>query len=87
MTWGNFVEVIWPSIKAWRDNTDDTTVEDAKCQAEKEADMPVYAESPVEGTFGDYNQLAIQFGYVTLFAPTYPMVVVLAFLSNLVEIR
>jgi len=39
------------------------------------------------GTFGDYNQLAIQFGYVTLFAPTYPMVVVLAFLSNLVEIR
>ena len=87
MTWGNFTEVIWPSIKAWRDNTDDTTVEDAKCQAEKEADMPVYAESPVEGTFGDYNQLAIQFGYVTLFAPTYPMVVVLAFLSNLVEIR
>eukprot|EP00002_Diphylleia_rotans_P039686 TRINITY_DN9264_c0_g1_i2.p1 TRINITY_DN9264_c0_g1~~TRINITY_DN9264_c0_g1_i2.p1 ORF type:complete len:225 (+),score=38.66 TRINITY_DN9264_c0_g1_i2:55-729(+) len=37
--------------------------------------------------FDDYNEMVIQFGYVTLFAPAFPLASLLALLNNIVEIR
>jgi hypothetical protein len=49
---------------------------------EHQSRMPVY-----EGTFDDFNDRAIQFGYIVLFAPAYPLAPLLALINNIVEIR
>jgi Ca2+-binding EF-hand superfamily protein len=38
-------------------------------------------------TFDDFEEMAIQFGYLSLFAPAYPMAPLLALLKNIYEIR
>ncbi len=40
-----------------------------------------------EGTFEDYLEMFIQFGYVTLFSSAYPLAGLCALLNNLIEIR
>ena len=40
-----------------------------------------------ESTFDDYLELVVQFGYVMLFAPVFPIAALCAFLNNLIEIR
>lgn len=42
---------------------------------------------PYDGTFDDFNDRVIQFGYLVLFAPAFPMAPFLAFLNNVIEIR
>jgi hypothetical protein len=42
---------------------------------------------PYEGTFDDFNDRVIQFGYIVLFAPAYPLAPFLAFVNNIIEIR
>ena len=37
--------------------------------------------------FEDYNEMILQFGFVTLFAANFPFIGILAFVSDLVEIR
>jgi len=37
--------------------------------------------------FDDYNELSVQFGYICLFAPAFPLAPLLSFLSNFLEIR
>lgn len=39
------------------------------------------------GTFNDFNDRTVQFGYIVLFAPAFPAAPVLAFLNNILEIR
>jgi hypothetical protein len=48
---------------------------------------PPYIDNGVSGSFSDYNELALQFGYVVLFAPAFPLAPALALLSNIVENR
>lgn len=60
---------------------------EAKCQSvlskgELESCMYRY-----ESTFDDYLELVVQFGYVMLFAPVFPLAALCAFLNNLIEIR
>jgi hypothetical protein len=38
-------------------------------------------------TFNDFNDRTVQFGYIVLFAPAFPLAPLLAFINNLVEIR
>ena len=40
-----------------------------------------------QGTFDDFNQMVIQYGYLALFAPACPLAPVLAFVNNCTEIR
>lgn len=42
---------------------------------------------PYEGTFDDFNDRVIQFGYLVLFAPAFPLAPFFAFINNVVEIR
>lgn len=51
-------------------------------QATEEAEMEAY-----EGTYDDYLELFIQFGYVFLFSSVYPVAAFWALLNNLMEIR
>jgi len=39
------------------------------------------------GTFADFANLAIQFGYTTMFISAYPLATVMSFVSNYVELR
>eukprot|EP01052_Picozoa_sp_SAG31_P015569 SAG31_NODE_1004_length_10437_cov_2.754208_9_plen_257_part_00 len=49
---------------------------------EVEANLIAY-----EGTFDDFNDRVVQFGYLVLFAPAYPLAPLLAWLNNILEIR
>nr|XP_023025137.1 anoctamin-10-like [Leptinotarsa decemlineata] len=51
-------------------------------QAIQEGEMEAY-----EGTYDDYLELFIQFGYVFLFSSVYPIAALWAVLNNVVEIR
>lgn len=51
-------------------------------QAETEADMP-----PYEGTFDDYLELFLHFGYISLFSCVYPLASIWAFINNILETR
>ena len=51
-------------------------------QVEVEGSTPQY-----EGTFDDYLEMFIQFGYVTLFSSAYPLAGLCALLNNLIEVR
>ena len=42
---------------------------------------------PYAGTFDDFNDRVIQFGYLVLFAPAYSLAPLLAFINNVIEIR
>ena len=42
---------------------------------------------PYDGTFDDFNDRIIQFGYLVLFAPAFPLAPFLAFVNNVIEIR
>lgn len=45
-----------------------------------------YAD-PYHNTFDDFCEMAIQFGYLALFSPIYPMAPIFALLNNIVEMR
>eukprot|EP01048_Picozoa_sp_COSAG05_P010916 COSAG05_NODE_992_length_6265_cov_7.908693_1_plen_1089_part_00 len=42
---------------------------------------------PFESTFDEFNEMAVQFGYLALFAPAFPLAPFLALINNLFEIR
>lgn len=54
----------------------------AMSEAEEQSKMP-----PYESTFDDYNEMIIQWGYVTLFAAAFPLGPLFALLNNTVEMR
>ncbi|CAG0919431.1 unnamed protein product [Notodromas monacha] len=51
-------------------------------QAELELQMPKY-----DGTFEDYSELFIQFGYVAFFSSAFPLASLWALFNNIIEIR
>ena len=46
-----------------------------------------YDRGSTHGTFDDFNSLAIQFGFVCLFAPAFPLGALLALINNMVVMR
>jgi hypothetical protein len=43
--------------------------------------------APFEDTFAEYNEMIIQFGYITLFVAAFPLAPLLALANNVLEIR
>jgi len=80
----NFVELFVPWLKGKiqaKLNTDSNATTD-KSRPELE-----YELAPYESTFDDFDELVIQFGYVTLFVVAFPLAPLVALLSNIVEMR
>jgi len=54
-------------------------------------DLPKYEKeyslNPWEGLVDEYGEMVIQYGYLTLFAASFPLAPLLAFVNNIVEVR
>ena len=58
-----------------------------RMQIERELDREAYQLKNMDGTFADYQELMIQYGFVTLFAVAFPLAPLMAFFSNAFELR
>ncbi|RLN98032.1 hypothetical protein BBJ28_00011248 [Nothophytophthora sp. Chile5] len=90
LTSGNFFEVGLPWIKqklrkrsAGADG-DAAKMRREPSRIEEQLGLDVYDQ---KGTFDDYNEMIIQFGYVTLFVVAFPLAPVMALFNNFFEIR
>jgi len=76
----NFTEIGIPFIKKHILKKDEEHVDETLTAAEQEFQMEKY-----ESTLEDFDELVVQFGYVTLFAVAFPLTFLLAFINNAVE--
>ncbi|XP_075588899.1 anoctamin-8-like [Dermatophagoides farinae] len=90
---GNLNETLWPFLKeslllAWLSSS---KYSGDKCPNNDESEVSKgELESCMYGyhsTFDDYLEIVIQYGYVMLFTPVFPLAPLCAFLNNLIEIR
>ena len=63
-----------------------TDIEILRDQIDRQFQMPAYITRDVDGTLGDYLELAILFGYITLFAVAFPLSGVITFAAVVLEI-
>ncbi|GMF43157.1 unnamed protein product [Phytophthora fragariaefolia] len=85
LTSGNFFEAGLPWImkKLKRKNTKNSMAREPSA-IEQQMALDVYDQ---KGTFDDYNEMIIQFGYVTLFVVSFPLAPAFALFNNIFEIR
>ncbi|DAZ96612.1 TPA: hypothetical protein N0F65_000178 [Lagenidium giganteum] len=88
LTSGNFFEVGLPWIKQklGRSKHEEMSKSAGREPSTIELQMKLDVYD-MKGTFDDYNEMIIQFGYVTLFVVGFPLAPVLALLNNYFEIR
>lgn len=65
---------------------DMTKDEQIRYRIESEFILGKYESLEVDGTYSDYIEMMVQFGYVILFAIGFPMAPVLAMLNNIIEV-
>lgn len=58
-------------------------VDEEQCRAAQKQGIM----EPYEGTFDDYLEMFVQFGYVVLFSSVYPIAAFFGVINNLIEIR
>ena len=79
-----------PGETAWRPEdtkkTDGEQRNSSSCRQVSQVEVEG-SQTPYEGTFEDYLEMFIQFGYVTLFSSAYPLAGLCALLNNLIEVR
>ena len=68
--------------KKLREELGEGAVIAAMSAAEEESKLEKY-----EGVFAEYQEMVVQFGYVTLFAAAFPATAALALINNMIEIR
>merc|ERR1711916_76261 len=83
-----FLPIVMKRIKTWLATRNGEVDPNSENERNK---LPPYEEQsfyvPYEGTFEEYNEMIIQFGYITLFASAFPLAPILALINNIVEIR
>ncbi|EQC34252.1 hypothetical protein SDRG_08454 [Saprolegnia diclina VS20] len=90
LTSGNFFEAVLPYLKrrlrgkCSKPATPDDGETRAMSIVEDQMTLGVYDDM---GVFGDYNEMIIQYGYITLFVISFPLAPFLALLNNYFEIR
>lgn len=72
--------------KQYTNATQPAAYKSLKADLDKEMEKYEFLVCGLDGTFSEYLELMVQFGYNTLFAVAFPLAPFLAFLSNLVEI-
>ncbi|KAF0737038.1 hypothetical protein Ae201684P_000140 [Aphanomyces euteiches] len=84
---GNVREILLPRFYAWLSNRSvvkGVSVSDKVSEAEKQFFLSTYEFS---GTFDDYTEMIVQFGYCSLFVVSFPLTPLLALINNYMEIR
>jgi hypothetical protein len=83
----NFLELSKPIAKAKMAAKRESKIDPNIPQDGREKSQPEleYELEPYEGTFGDYEELVVQFGYVVLFVVAFPLAPALALGNNLLE--
>ncbi|KAF0688930.1 Aste57867_19534 [Aphanomyces stellatus] len=84
---GNVREILLPRLYAWlnkRSIIKGAAVTENVSEAEKQFALSTYEWS---GTFDDYTEMIVQFGFCSLFVVSFPLTPVLAFINNYMEIR
>ncbi|OQR83837.1 anoctamin-like protein [Achlya hypogyna] len=85
----NVKEVAMPSLMLWfqggfatHDHRVHSTADD-----KVEHILLQKRQTPYKDTFSDYKEMMLQYGYVTLYAPVFPLAPLFAYLNNLIEAR
>ncbi|KAJ1402302.1 calcium-activated chloride channel-domain-containing protein [Ochromonadaceae sp. CCMP2298] len=99
VTIGNITELGLPMLTAYYNNRQLKRAEARRMEAAGVTDLQNSELSEVEsaflmphydvmlGTFDDFAEMVIQFGYTTMFVAAFPLATVLSFVNNYVEIR
>ena len=77
---GNVTAIIGPAIEKMRNNR-------KKTQGLKISWADVLVGNDRYDTFGDFNEIVIQFGYVMFFSAAFPAAAVLSWFNNVIEVR
>ena len=64
-----------------------TEIDMLRDQIDRQLQLPAYITKDVDGTLGDYLELSILYGYITLFAVGFPLSGVITFIAVLIEIH
>lgn len=87
----NTVEVVIPMImlrlNAKKNEAKEVGPDGVERVLKKTSPEEEFELSPYEGTFDDFDELVIQYGYVSLFVVAFPLAPLAAFLNNIIEVR
>ncbi|OMJ84573.1 hypothetical protein SteCoe_14313 [Stentor coeruleus] len=69
----------------YRSPSSKSDIEILRDQIDNQIQLPPYITRDVDGTLGDYLQISILYGYITLFAVAFPLSGILTFIGVIIE--